>query len=126
MARDEYHMLHGYKLVVPDSNEEQVIFSCWQAQQKLPEGIVKCPVKIRANYQKTKDTWTISTQSFGNHLCNSTAHPAPAKRTAEIALSLVSRMQAEPENLPTGREFLENLKKEEGKTVSLKTAYRAF
>ena len=35
-------------------------------------------------------------------------------------------MQAEPGNLPTGREFLENLKKEEGKTVSMIRAYRAF
>ena len=35
-------------------------------------------------------------------------------------------MQAEPGNLPTGREFLENLKKKEGKTVSMKTAHRAF
>ena len=57
MERDEYHMLHGYKLVVPNSNKEQVI----------------------------------STHSFGNHLCNSTAHPAPAKRTADIALSRFRR-----------------------------------
>ena len=45
MERDEYHMLHGYKLVVPNSNKEQVIFSCWQAQQKLPKGIAKCAAK---------------------------------------------------------------------------------
>ena len=63
-ARDEYHMLQGYKLVVPNSNKEQVIFACWQSQQNLPHGTVKCPVKIRANYQKLRWTWTISAQEF--------------------------------------------------------------
>lgn len=123
-ARDRLHQNTGYKLVTANTNQQQVIFNCHQRNAVAPK--VKCTVQVRANFSSKKNVWKISPRTTMWHLCLVEDHPNPMMSKQAVALSLQSRIITENETLPTASAFVSQIKRDQGQTLSVSTAYRGM